>query len=171
MLYISYLVRPGQPGSQITVPLSALQSLQPGQGIPTGQPGQLLVKTETGQYQIVRVGQGGNSTTPVTKPGSLTGQPSPSPAQGATSAASMAVPPLLPKSTKGKVGRPPKVRKNDKVNSKGEADACSTASGSVNLNNSKDFYCAVCNVRMSTKELMEEHKKEREHKLKEKSSK
>ena len=30
-------LRPGQPGSQITVPLSTLQSLQPGQGIPTGE--------------------------------------------------------------------------------------------------------------------------------------
>merc|ERR1719376_1596454 len=58
-------IRPGQPGSQITVPLSTLQALQAGQGIPTGQPGHLLVKTETGQYQILRVG--------------LTGQPTPSP--------------------------------------------------------------------------------------------
>ena len=29
-----------------------LQALQAGQGIPTGQPGHLLVKTETGQYQV-----------------------------------------------------------------------------------------------------------------------
>ena len=50
-------MRPGQPGSQITVPLSTLQSLQAGQGIPTGTPGHLLVKTESGQYQILRVGQ------------------------------------------------------------------------------------------------------------------
>ena len=50
-------IRPGQPGSQITVPLSTLQSLQAGQGIPTGTPGHLLVKTESGQYQILRVGQ------------------------------------------------------------------------------------------------------------------
>ena len=65
-------LRPGQPGSQITVPLATLQvesrvrvrscvnpalshqALQPGQGIPTGTPGHLLVKTETGQYQILR---------------------------------------------------------------------------------------------------------------------
>merc|ERR1719327_1621151 len=52
-------LRPGQPGSQITVPLSTLQALQPGQGIPTGTPGHLLVKTETGQYQILRVGPPG----------------------------------------------------------------------------------------------------------------
>lgn len=45
-----------QPGSQITVPLHTLQSMQPGQGIPTGQAGHLLVKTENGQYQILRVG-------------------------------------------------------------------------------------------------------------------
>merc|ERR1719500_2120598 len=75
-------IRPGQPGSQITVPLSTLQALQVGQGIPTGQPGHLLVKTETGQYQILRVGppgQGGQTTTatPVSVPQSLTGQPSP----------------------------------------------------------------------------------------------
>jgi len=77
-------VRPGQPGSQITVPLTTLQGLQPGQGIPTGQPGHLLVKTETGQYQILRVGpsgQGGQTTTatPVSVPQNLTGQPLPSP--------------------------------------------------------------------------------------------
>ena len=57
-------VRPGQPGSQITVPLATLQSLQAGQGIPTGQPGHLLVKTETGQYQILRVGPQGQATAP-----------------------------------------------------------------------------------------------------------
>ena len=51
--------RPGQPGAQITVPLATLQGLQAGQGIPTGQPGHLLVKTETGQYQILRVGPPG----------------------------------------------------------------------------------------------------------------
>jgi len=76
-------LRPGQPGSQITVPLSTLQALQAGQGIPTGQPGHLLVKTETGQYQILRVGppgQGGQTTTatPVSVPQNLTGQPTPS---------------------------------------------------------------------------------------------
>jgi len=56
-------VRPGQPGAQITVPLSTLQGLQAGQGIPTGQPGHLLVKTETGQYQILRVGPPGQQPT------------------------------------------------------------------------------------------------------------
>ncbi|CAB4062542.1 TAF4 [Lepeophtheirus salmonis] len=50
---------PGQPGSQITVPLQTLQTLQPGQGIPTGQAGHLLVKTDNGQYQILRVGSTG----------------------------------------------------------------------------------------------------------------
>lgn len=45
-----------QSGSQISVPLHALQSMQAGQGIPTGQAGHLLVKTENGQYQIVKVG-------------------------------------------------------------------------------------------------------------------
>eukprot|EP00092_Neocalanus_flemingeri_P017416 GFUD01018838.1.p1 GENE.GFUD01018838.1~~GFUD01018838.1.p1 ORF type:complete len:775 (+),score=222.69 GFUD01018838.1:241-2565(+) len=77
-------LRPGQPGSQITVPLSTLQALQAGQGIPTGQPGHLLVKTETGQYQILRVGppgQGGQTSTatPVSVPQNLTGPPTPSP--------------------------------------------------------------------------------------------
>jgi transcription initiation factor TFIID subunit 4 len=57
-------LRPGQPGSQITVPLSTLQALQAGQGIPTGQPGHLLVKTETGQYQILRVGPPGQPMVP-----------------------------------------------------------------------------------------------------------
>merc|ERR1719312_1331153 len=56
-------IRPGQPGAQITVPLSTLQGLQAGQGIPTGQPGHLLVKTETGQYQILRVGPPGQQPT------------------------------------------------------------------------------------------------------------
>ena len=67
-------VRPGQPGSQISVPLSTLQALQPGQGIPTGTPGHLLVKTESGQYQILRVGPPGpgGATT-------LTAQPRPQP--------------------------------------------------------------------------------------------
>jgi len=64
-------MRPGQPGSQITVPLSTLQSLQAGQGIPTGTPGHLLVKTESGQYQILRVGQQNTvrlPTQPVARP-------------------------------------------------------------------------------------------------------
>ena len=39
-----------QPGSAaIHVPLQTLQSMQPGQGIPTGQAGHLLVKTENGK--------------------------------------------------------------------------------------------------------------------------
>merc|ERR1719209_1782619 len=62
-------IRPGQPGSQITVPLSTLQALQAGQGIPTGQPGHLLVKTETGQYQILRVGPQGQATAPAAPTG------------------------------------------------------------------------------------------------------
>lgn len=94
-------IRPGQPGSQITVPLSTLQALQAGQGIPTGQPGHLLVKTETGQYQILRVGppgQGGSTTTatPVSVPQSLTGQPSPSPVRPQLAAASPSPQPRLP---------------------------------------------------------------------------
>merc|ERR1719282_1587564 len=60
-------LRPGQPGSQITVPLSTLQQLQPGQGIPTGTPGHLLVKTESGQYQILRVGPPGTMATAVSQ--------------------------------------------------------------------------------------------------------
>jgi len=72
--------RPGQPGAQITVPLSTLQGLQAGQGIPTGQPGHLLVKTEKGQYQILRVGppgqQGGAQTVAVSTPSvSVASQP------------------------------------------------------------------------------------------------
>ena len=43
---------PGQPGSQITVPLQSLQALKPGEGIPTGQANHLLVKTENNQYQV-----------------------------------------------------------------------------------------------------------------------
>ena len=58
-------IRPGEPGLQITVPLKALENLQPGQSIPLKtlenlQPGHLLVKIETesrldhGQYQIIQ---------------------------------------------------------------------------------------------------------------------
>merc|ERR1719233_2170202 len=68
-------IRPGQPGAQITVPLSTLQALQAGQGIPTGPPGHLLVKTETGQYQILRVGPPGAGGTTTASP--VTVQPSP----------------------------------------------------------------------------------------------
>merc|ERR1719209_1638225 len=75
-------LRPGQPGSQITVPLSTLQALQAGQGIPTGQPGHLLVKTETGQYQILRVGPPGAGGTTTASP--VTVQPSPQQPSNAT---------------------------------------------------------------------------------------
>ncbi len=47
---------PNAPGSQISVPLATLQSLQPGQGINAGE-NNLLVKTASGQYQILKVGQ------------------------------------------------------------------------------------------------------------------
>merc|ERR1719480_564095 len=77
-------LRPGQPGSQITVPLSTLQALQPGQGIPTGQPGHLLVKTETGQYQILRVGPPGAGGTTTASP--VTVQPSPQQPSNVTAA-------------------------------------------------------------------------------------
>merc|ERR1719376_1407582 len=75
-------IRPGQPGSQITFPLSTLQALQAGQGIPTGQPGHLLVKTETGQYQILRVGPPGAGGTTTASP--VTVQPSPQQPSNAT---------------------------------------------------------------------------------------
>merc|ERR1719233_1932644 len=75
-------LRPGQPGAQITVPLSTLQALQAGQGIPTGQPGHLLVKTETGQYQILRVGPPGAGGTTTASP--VTVQPSPQQPSNAT---------------------------------------------------------------------------------------
>ena len=41
-----------QSGHQFSIPLSTLQSMQPGQGTPTGQPGHLLVKKETGKMKI-----------------------------------------------------------------------------------------------------------------------
>ena len=42
-----------EPGVQkFSIPLSTLQSMQPGQGIPTGQAGHLLVKKETGKMPI-----------------------------------------------------------------------------------------------------------------------
>ena len=62
---------PGQPGSQITVPIQSLQSLQPGQGIPTGQAGHLLVKTENNQYQILRVDTSAASSQPASLPTSI----------------------------------------------------------------------------------------------------
>jgi len=77
-------LRPGQPGAQITVPLSTLQALQAGQGIPTGQPGHLLVKTETGQYQILRVGPPGAGGTTTASP--VTVQPSPQQPSNVTAA-------------------------------------------------------------------------------------
>ena len=57
-----------QPGmGPMSVPLQTLQGLRPGQGLPTNQPGHLLVKTENGQYQILKVGSmqaaGSSSTT------------------------------------------------------------------------------------------------------------
>lgn len=81
-------MQPGTPGSQITVPLTTLQGLQPGQGIPTGQAGHLLgklnnlfmflgifnngcffvVKTDNGQYQILRVGNSSASASTTTTP-------------------------------------------------------------------------------------------------------
>merc|ERR1719447_623811 len=72
------------PGAQITVPLSTLQALQAGQGIPTGQPGHLLVKTETGQYQILRVGPPGAGGTTTASP--VTVQPSPQQPSNVTAA-------------------------------------------------------------------------------------
>jgi hypothetical protein len=64
------------------VPLQTLPGLQPGQGIPTGQAGHLLVKTETGQYQILKVGTSMPSTTmtsslPTSRATSLPTQPVP----------------------------------------------------------------------------------------------
>ena len=57
-----------QPGfGPMSVPLQTLQGLRPGQGLPTNLPGHLLVKTENGQYQILKVGSmraaGSTSTT------------------------------------------------------------------------------------------------------------
>jgi hypothetical protein len=59
-------LRPGQPGSQITVPLSTLQALQAGQAITTGQPGHRVIKTETAHYQLLRFGRPGLPATPST---------------------------------------------------------------------------------------------------------
>jgi hypothetical protein len=56
-------LRPGQPGSQINVPLSTLQALQAGQGITTGQPSNLAIKTET---QLLRVSPPGQAVVPAT---------------------------------------------------------------------------------------------------------
>lgn len=41
----------------VTVPLTTLQQLQPGQMIPAGTPGHMLAKMENGQYQILKVSQ------------------------------------------------------------------------------------------------------------------
>ena len=71
--------RPGEPCTQITLPLSTLQGLQVGQGIPTGKPNHLLVKTETGQYQILRVGPPGQQSGAVPATSQLQLQPSPAP--------------------------------------------------------------------------------------------
>jgi hypothetical protein len=54
-------LRPGQPGSQINVPLSTLQALQAGQGITTGQPSNLAIKT-----QLLRVSPPGQAVVPAT---------------------------------------------------------------------------------------------------------
>ena len=43
--------------------LQALHGLQPEQGIPTGQTGDLLVGTDNGQYQGLRMGGATNATT------------------------------------------------------------------------------------------------------------
>ncbi len=51
-------------GNHIQVPLTTLQSLQPGQGIPAGE-NNLLVKTVNGQYQILKVGQSGAASSAV----------------------------------------------------------------------------------------------------------
>ena len=87
-------VRPGQPGSQITVPLSTLQALQPGQGIPTGTPGHLLVKTESGQYQILRVGPPGQ--TPVQASPAVTAQQVRLPTQPVAPVRPQPAPPAAP---------------------------------------------------------------------------
>ena len=53
-----------QPGMHpLTIPLQTLQGLKPNQGLHTGQAGHLLVKTENGQYKIIKVAVG--STRPV----------------------------------------------------------------------------------------------------------
>ena len=45
-----------EPGVQkISIPLSTLQSMKPGQGIPTGQAGCLLVKKENGKMPITSI--------------------------------------------------------------------------------------------------------------------
>ena len=87
-------MRPGQPGSQITVPLSTLQSLQAGQGIPTGTPGHLLVKTESGQYQILRVGPPGQ--TPVQASPAVTAQQVRLPTQPVAPVRPQPAPPAAP---------------------------------------------------------------------------
>ena len=75
--------------SLFAVPLATLQSLQAGQGIPTGTPGHLLVKTETGQYQILRVGPpGGGAATPAP---AATATPSPQQQQTTAAATTPAV--------------------------------------------------------------------------------
>jgi len=76
---------PGTPGSRIQVPLATLQNLQPGQGIPTGQSGHLLVKTANGQYQILKVGEStaGAGATIATVSNSLPTQPVPQAVIGA----------------------------------------------------------------------------------------
>jgi hypothetical protein len=59
-------LQPGQPGSQINVPLSTLQALQAGQDITTGQPSNLAIKRETARYQLLRVSPPGQAVVPAT---------------------------------------------------------------------------------------------------------
>ena len=47
---VVFNLEPGVP--KFSIPLSTLQSMQPGQRIPTGQAGHLLVKKETGKMPI-----------------------------------------------------------------------------------------------------------------------
>ena len=82
----------------------SLQALQPGQGIPTGTPGHLLVKTDTGQYQILRT-TGGAAATPATAVSQQQQQQTTVVRQTAPPAASAAPPPIrLPTQP---VARPP----------------------------------------------------------------
>ena len=66
----------GQPSLQITISLSRLLSLQPGQAITTKLPGHLLTRSETGYYQILRLdstsNEGHSATTVQITPGNST---------------------------------------------------------------------------------------------------
>ena len=50
---VVFNLEPGVP--KFSIPLSTLQSMQPGQRIPTGQAGHLLVKKETGKMPIASI--------------------------------------------------------------------------------------------------------------------